>query len=62
MTIASVIIIWLGLAFLFCAAIGANMKRYRAASLGISEEEDTRRQDEAQMHYLRTGETLNVID
>lgn len=56
------ITIWFILAFVVCAIFGAGAKQYRADSLGISLEEDTRRQDEAQLHYIRTGEAINVID
>ena len=61
MTIAIGIAIYLGISFLVCFAFGSSVKRYRADSMGISLEEDTRLQDEAQLAYLR-GETINVID
>lgn len=54
-------IIYIVLCIVVPPAFGASIKRYRADSLGISLEEDTRLQDEAQMAYLR-GETINVID
>lgn len=62
MTIAFGITAYLVLSFLFCWAVGSGMKRARAHDLGISLDEDTRRQDEAQLHYIRTGDTINVID
>lgn len=39
--------------------LGTAIKKHRAVN-GL--EEDTRLQDLAQMHYLRTGECLNVVD
>jgi len=62
MNIVFGLLIWLVISFVVCSIFGTAAKRYRAASMGISEEKDTWLQDKAQAHYLRTGETINVID
>lgn len=53
---------YLALSFVVCVKVGTAAKQYRADGLGISLEEDSRLQDEAQLHYIRTGESINVID
>ncbi len=42
-----------------CLLLGAAIKNKRCADFGISHEEDQRLQDEAQMHYLRTGKPID---
>jgi hypothetical protein len=53
---------YLALCFCICSAIGRGIKNTRAMSLGISLEEDTRRQDEAQLEYIRSGKSINVCE
>lgn len=62
MNIALVILAYLAISFLVCWAMGNGMKRTRAMSLGISLDEDTRRQDEAQLEWLARRRAINTDD